>query len=335
MKKAILTVIIIIGLFHLIWYAGSCAYQRRGLPDKKEAKEYQEKFLKKMNIAIDTGKMEETDIDANGLTLHLTIFPVGKNAPSLVFMPGTMCYAQLYIEFMYKMYRQGFNVVGVDMRGHGMSGGLRGNYDINDLLDDMQAGIKYTRERFGGKVAIAGSSQGGIVAFYTAARDDSIAAAVCHNLADLNGKENLVLTRVRMPQCLVPVAGFLAGVYKNYSIPVSLYLDLEKEHTKDGQTIKTLAKEDPRMVYWITIKSLGSLMRTDLARPVEKIKVPVMLLYSDGDTIFPQAYVESVYNRLTCKKNSLLLKNTDHMIATNHVDRIIAPVSAWLKEIMR
>ncbi len=335
MKKTIIGAIVIVVLFHVVWYAGSCAYQRSGLPDSKEAKEYQAQFLKKINIVIDTKKMEEIDINANGYTLHLTVFPVGKNAPSLVFIPGTMCYAQLYIEFMYKMHRQGFNVVGVDMRGHGMSSGLRGNYDINGLVDDLLAGVKYARERFGGRVAIAGSSQGGIAAFYAAARDDSIAAAVCHNLADLNGKENLVLTRVRMPQCLVPVAGFLAGVYKNYSIPVSLYLDLEKERAKDGRTIKALAKEDPQMVYWISIKSLGSLMRTDLAKPVEAIRVPVMMLYSDGDTIFPQAYVESIYNRLTCRKNSLLLKDTDHMIATNHVDRIVPATAAWLKEVMR
>jgi pimeloyl-ACP methyl ester carboxylesterase len=335
MKKAIIAAVIIIGLFHIIWYAGSYAYQHSGLPDKKESKEYQEKFLKKLNIVIDAGKMEETYIDANGYRLHLTVFPVGKNAPSLVFIPGTTCYAQIYTEFMYKMYRQGFNVVGVDMRGHGMSSGPRGNYDINGLVDDLLAGVKYTRERFGGKVAIAGSSQGGIAAFYAAARDDSIAAAVCHNLGDMNGKENLVLVRFSMPQVLVPIAGFLAGVYKNYSFPVSLYLDLDKEHLKDGMTLKAFTKENPQTVYWLAIKSIGSLMRTELAKPVEKIRVPIMMLYSDGDTIFPQAYVESIYHRLTCKKNSLLLKNTDHMIATNHVDKIVPATAAWLKEIMR
>ncbi|MBN1498456.1 MAG: alpha/beta fold hydrolase [Spirochaetes bacterium] len=335
MKKSVLFILAVIVLFHIVWYAGSCAYQRQGIPDQKEAKEYQEKYLKRMNIAIDQSKMEETDINANGYRLRLTVFPAGKHAPTLVFMPGTMCYAQLYIEFLYKMYRQGFNVVGIDMRGHGMSSGLRGNYDINGLVDDLLAGVKYARDRFGGRVAIAGSSQGGMVAFYAAARDDSIDAAVCHNLADLNGKDNLVLVRFWMPRALVPVAGFLTGLYRNYSIPVSLYLDLDREHLKDGSTLSADVKENPLMVSWISIGALGSMMRTELPKPVEKIRVPIMMVYSDGDNIFPQAYVESIYNRLTCEKSSLLLKNTDHMIMTNHLDRVIGPVSAWLKKTMR
>ncbi|MBN2160310.1 MAG: alpha/beta fold hydrolase [Spirochaetes bacterium] len=335
MKKKIIIAVVIIGLFHIIWYAGSCAYQHRGLPDKKEAEAYQDKYIATLKTGIDTSKMEETYIDANGYRLLLTVFPVGNGSPTLVFMPGTTCYAQVYIEFMYTMHRQGFNVIGVDMRGHGMSSGLRGDYTINGLVDDLLAGVKYARDRFGGRVAVAGSSQGGMVAFYAAARDDSLAAAVCHNLADLNGKENLVLTRFRMPQFLVPVAGFMSWLYGSYSIPVSIYLDLDREHVKDGMPISRFVKENPQMVGWITIRALGSMMRTDLAKPVEAIRVPVMMLYSDGDSIFPQAYVEGIYNRLTCKKNSLLLTKTEHMIATNNVNQIAPATAAWLKGIMR
>lgn len=162
----------------------------------------------------------------------MIFFSADKNASTIVFIPGTSVYTKFYIEFMYRLYLQGFNIIGFDPRGHGLSSGLRGDYTINEIVDDTLAVVKYARDRFGSKVAIIGSSQGGMVAFYAAARDNSIAAAVCHNIADLNGKDNIVLSQIRPPVFMVPVAEFMAGLYKNFAIPVSLYLDLTKEKLK-------------------------------------------------------------------------------------------------------
>ena len=333
-KKIILFVVLIVVVFHVAWYAASRSFKNEKIPDEAVAQAAFDNLLKNEKISIDRNSYKETYIEANGISLHLDVFFAGKNAPTLVFIPGTSVYAKFYIEFMYKMYLQGFNVVGFDPRGHGLSSGPRGDYTINEIVDDTLAVVKYARERFGGKVAIAGSSQGGMVAFYAAARDDSIAAAVCHNLADLNGKDNLVLSQLRPPLFMVPLAEFMAGLYKSYSIPIFLYLDLSKEKFKSGTDADTLLKNNPVAVKWITFRALGSLMHTDLAKPVEKITVPIMLVHAEKDTIFPQKYVEDIFNRLTCKKKYLLFKNTQHLVMTNNVDEAVPPIAAWLKEIM-
>jgi pimeloyl-ACP methyl ester carboxylesterase len=334
-NKIIITIICIIALFHVVWYAGSRIYQGRAVPDSNAARAQVEQNLKGLKATVDLKGMEEAWLDANGGRLHLVIFPAGKNAPTLVFIPGTTAYALVYAQFLSEMRRNGFNVVGFDPRGHGQSSGRRGDYTINGLTDDLLAVVNYARGRFGGKVAVAGSSQGGMVAFYAAARDDSIAAAVCHNIADLNGKDNLVLSTVRPPLFLVPVSEFLMKLYGGYSIPISLYLDLTKEKFPDGTDAATMVHRDILSVSWITFRALGSLMRTDLAKPVEKIRVPVMLVHAERDNIFPQAYVEGIYKRLTCPKKYLLFPNTEHLVMTNDVDRVVPPVVAWLKEMMR
>jgi alpha-beta hydrolase superfamily lysophospholipase len=335
MKKIILIAIVIIGLFHIVWYAGSRIYQNRKLPDDKAVRVYTDGIMKKWKLNIDRSKLEETYIDANGFRLHLNIGSVGKNAPTLVFIPGTTAYAQVYAEFLYDMYKQGFNVIGFDPRGHGQSSGPRGNYTMSELVEDTLAVVKYARNRFNGKVAVSGSSQGGMAAFYAAAADDSLAAAVCHNIADLNGKDNIVLSQLRPPQFLIPVVSFLMNLYGNYSFPISLYLDLTNERFKDGTDATTMVKNDPLCVYWVTFRALNSLLRTDPAKPVEKIRVPVMLIHADKDSIFPQEYVEGIYKRLTCKKKYLLLKNTEHLVMTNNVAEVVPPVAAWLKEVIR
>lgn len=44
----------------------------------------------------------------------------------MVHVPGTGSFALLYTEYMYKLSKQSFNVVGLDPRGHGASSGKRG-----------------------------------------------------------------------------------------------------------------------------------------------------------------------------------------------------------------
>jgi pimeloyl-ACP methyl ester carboxylesterase len=333
-KKIILIAVLMVVAFHVSWYATSRMFMNRKLPDEATVKATFNNFLENEKISIDRSALTETYINANGIKLHLDVFSAGHNAPTIVFIPGTAVYAKFYIEFMYKMYIQGFNVVGFDPRGHGLSSGPRGDYTINEIVDDTLAVVKYARERFGGKVALVGSSQGGMVAFYAAARDDSISAAVCHNLADLNGKDNLVLSKLKTPLFMVPLAEFMADLYKSYSIPIALYLDLSKEKSKRGIDAATIINKDPIAVTWITLRALGSLLHTDLAKPVEKITVPIMLIHAENDSIFPQKYVENIFNRLKNKKKYLLLKNTEHLVMTNNVDEVVPPITVWLKEVM-
>ena len=330
----IVVVMVVIVLFHAGWYLVTRQKLYASLPDEATVQRFQDKMLKRLNIAVDRSAIEETDITANGLRLHLSILAAGDGAPVLVFIPGTSVYAFLYIELMCALHDQGVTVVGFDPRGHGKSGGPRGRYTINEVVDDALAVAAYARRRFGGPVAVAGSSQGGMAAFYAAARDDSLAAAVCHNIADLNGRDNLQLARLKIPPALVPINQWLLKFYGRFAVPVSLYLDLSQEILKDGTDAATYVREDPLCINWITLRALGSLMKTEPARPVEAIAVPIMLIHSDQDNIFPQAYVESLFGRLTCPKEYLLLPGRDHLVMTNHVDEVAGPMADWLKQTM-
>ncbi len=336
MKETILLFIILaVALFHVFWYMVSRLIAGRKLPDEEVIRTFQSQSFKRLGIDVNMDIIEEGYIDANGFRIHMDILACGEGCPTVVFVPGTSVYAQIYVDFMHALHKQGFNVVGFDPRGHGSSTGPRGDYTINGIVDDTLAVVDYAKKRFGVSVAIAGSSQGGMVAFYAAARDDSLAAAVCHNIADLNGKDNLVLSTLRMPVWSVPLAKFMMSVYKSYAVPISLYLDLRKEKLKDGTDAATFVKRDPLSISWITLKALGSLMNTDLAKPVEEINVPVMLVHAERDNIFPQEYVEGIFDKLTCEKEYLLLRDKEHLVMTNDVPEIIEPISMWLKKIGR
>ncbi|MFP4040621.1 MAG: alpha/beta hydrolase [Desulfosudaceae bacterium] len=325
--------IVVLVLFHAGWYLVTRSKLYAPLPEEATITRFQRDLLDRMNIHVDQGVIEEARLESAGNRLRLTILPAGEGAPVLVFIPGTAVYAFTYIELLYALYRRDITVVGFDPRGHGQSGGPRGDYTINGIVDDALAVVAYARQRFGGEVAVGGSSQGGLAAFYAAARDSSLAAAVCHNIADLNGRDNLRLSRLKIPAGLVPVNQMLLKLYGGFAVPVSLYLDLSREILKDGTDAATYVKEDPLCVNWITLRALGSLMKTELARPVNSIEVPVMLIHSDRDNIFPRDYVEDIFNRLTCPKEYLLLSDRDHLVMTNHVDEVAGPIADWLQQI--
>lgn len=332
-RKLIIGIVTFIAGLHLAWYIAGRVQQGGTLPDARQAAEYQRSYLQRMRINADLAPLETAPLDANGYRLNLTVFPREKGAPVIVFVPGTSVYAGFYIEFMHAMYRRGFTVVGFDPRGHGMSSGRRGDYTIDGEVADTLAVARYARERFGVRPALAGSSQGGMVAFYAAAADDSIAGAVCHNIADLNGRDNLVLSRVRPPRFLVPLLEPLMRLYGGFAVPISFYLDLTRERMKDGTDVAAWSAGNPLVVRWITLRALASLLHTAPAKPVEDIAVPVMLIHSDRDNIFPQSYVEGIYNRLTWRKHYLLLRNRDHLVMSNNVEEVAPAVAAWLREI--
>ena len=321
-------------VFHLCWYVLSRIITRRKPPDEQTIRAFHQSEENVFHLGALEGLLEERFLEIRGGRLNLTIMAHEKGRHTLVFIPGTSVYAKLYIGFIHAMYREGFNVVSFDPRGHGKSSGPRGDYTLNGIVDDALAVCAYAKNRFEGKLAVAGSSQGGMVAFYLAARDASLAAAVCHNLADLNGKDNLVLSRLKIPAFLSPLAHASMTLYKNFAFPTALYLDLKRETLPDGRDAAGFLKKDPLAVTWITFRALDSLMKTPLAKPVEKITVPVMVVHSDRDHIFPQEYVESIYRRLNCEKEFFLLKNREHLILTNNVDEVTPTVAAWLKKIM-
>lgn len=326
--------LIVLVVFHLAWYALSYYQTRKPLPGAKIVQTFQRSHEDILKLRAARDRLEECYIDANGFRLHLDILSHGEGFPTVVFVPGTSVYAQVYMGLLSNIHAAGFNVVAFDPRGHGHSSGPRGDYAIDDIVEDTLAVISYARKRFGGKVAVVGSSQGGIVAFYAAAKADSLAAAVCHNLADLNGRENQVLSQIRVPFWLTPMVRMLMRIYQGFAIPVLLYLNLKIEYFENGERASDYIRKDPLCVSWITLRALNSLLKTPLAKPVECITTPIMLIHSDKDHIFPQAYVEKIYNKLTCAKKYLLLKDCDHLVMSNRVEEVTPVIAQWLQEII-
>lgn len=272
---------------------------------------------------------------SDGIRLHLDLIVSGKSAPTLVFIPGTAVYSACYAAFMAQLANEGYNVIGFDPRGHGRSGGMRGNYTIPELVRDTQAVITYALQHFSPEVSVVGCSQGGIVAFYTAATDDRIKSAVCQNFADL-GDPTVPRILARFPNFAHytrHVCYYLSQVLPNMPVPIASYVNLSREKVRHFGNVNRFLKQDPLSIRWVRFRTLRSLMFTKLPQLPEHIKTPLMVLQPGNDNIFPVSYTQQLFNRLTCLKRLHIYQGFTHTMMFDHPHEVAQPVVRWLAEI--
>lgn len=309
----------------------------RPLPKREELDAYLEWLTGVVEMPEIRTSYREEVLQAHGNGLRLYHFESQPGDPAVVFIPGTSVYALLYGEFMLKLSRAGFNVIGFDPRGHGMSGGYRGVYTLGELVDDARAVIAHVTKTYGDRIALAGSSQGGMAAFYTAAAEPRLKAAICHNVIAPDEPDNYRMTRwpevYKVALALMPLTRAIPQpLLKHMMTPVSLYLDLGAEPCRFFPDVARFLKEDPMAVNHVSLAALISLATTPLARPVEEIETPVMVIHAAQDNIFPEDYVRRVFDRLTCRKEWLYMPDAPHLVMTNFVDDILPPIVEWLKQ---
>jgi len=325
----------------MLGWAGYSYYEmNRPVPPVEETDAYGKALMGRFGQEGLWGTWKDEVLRLEGRDLHLYHFESKPEDPVMVFIPGTAVYALLYLEFMYKLSRQGFNVVGFDPKGHGRSSGKRGSYTLGSQVEDAREVIGHAIETYNDKVAVSGSSQGGMVAFYAAAADPRLKAAVCHNLIAPDEPDNERITRwpglfrPAMPLLpyLLPLTQSPLGELRT---PIWLYLNLGAEESRFIPDLNAFMKEDPLVVRAISLRALASLSTTPMARKVEEIETPVMVVHAGHDNIFPEDYVRRVYGRLTCEKEFLYLPEAYHLVMTDFVDEIIPTVSTWLKKVMK
>lgn len=277
---------------------------------------------------------ESDTVQSDNLALHVDVLTCDKYAPTIVFVPGTAIYALCYAEILYKIYQAGYNVVGMDPRGHGRSEGVRGDYTVPELMTDISNVVTYAIERFSSKVSLMGSSQGGILSLYMAAKDERLNSVICQNIADLTDEKTIHLTRhpkfFKYLKTMLSTAGQLLP---NAQIPVASYIDMDSIPVKHFGNIHNFINQDPLALKHISLRALKSLSHTQPAVPFEKIKVPVFVFQGDADSIFSVKYTQELFDKLTCKKEMVIFEGKTHSLMSEDVDEILPSILHWLKEV--
>jgi len=273
-------------------------------------------------------------IPSGDLKINIDIFTFDKSAPTVVFVPGTSVYGLCYAEILYEIGKKGYNVIAMDPRGHGRSEGSRGDYTIEELMLDVENVVKFAKKTFNEKVSLIGSSQGGIVCFYLAAKGIKVDSMICQNFADLQWEETHTIARhPKLAKMATPFIKFAGSVLPKIKVSTLSYLDLKSIKIKYFGNLHNFIVEDPYTVSKISLRAAKSLVNAKMAIPVEKITMPIFVFQGDKDIVFPLAYTQKLYDKLTCTKQIKVYKDCDHALMVENVDLIKDDLIDWLNNV--
>lgn len=298
----------------------------------KSAHHYFDYLVSTMGYPPFHAHFEEDFTTVDGVKIHLEVIKTNPAAPTLVFIPGTAIYGLCYSELLYKIAQQGFNVITFDPRGHGQSGGTRGDYTVLEIMRDAEQVVTYAIERFGSEVSVMGSSQGGIVAFYLAAKDERLRSVICQNIADLSAPEAVQLSRnpllFRYIRRVLTKRGHL---FPQLQIPIAAYINLKKMPVKHFGTAQKFMEMDPYCLKSVSLRALKSLAHTPMPKPVENIKTPILVMQGTADHIFPVSYTQGLFNKLNGAKRIKFFEGRSHGLVHEDPDGVAEESANWMR----
>jgi len=306
---------------------------------KLEYNDYWFNYVFKIDPLEIENAVKQDYITSQGLKIHLDIYENKEPYDNtVIFIPGTAMYSRFYAEFCYSLYKKGFRVVVPDMPGHGLSEGTRGHFTMDTFTKTTYDVTSYVLDTFGGKVAIMGSSLGGITALYSIANDDErLSAAICHNAALFDEKDYKRIVPIKgILRVLLPMVPIAATIAPRAKFSVWLYLKAENLAKSEELLSKIdILKKDKLLSQKYSARAIRTQQKAPMAKKIEEINSPVMIINSDGDVLFSVEHMTELYDRLTCKNKSLeIIENASHLIFQENIEESLDRIVPWLYKVL-
>jgi alpha-beta hydrolase superfamily lysophospholipase len=132
-------------------------------------KNYMERWFGRNLIAKWQEYVTEDWIESNGKKIHLEVYDTrNPEAPTFVFVHGIAGYARVLLPFLIPIRERGYNIVAPDLQGYGYNAGTKGDFEWNIHVQNICDTLRYSRNRFSGKLIAGGASMGGPLAYAAA-----------------------------------------------------------------------------------------------------------------------------------------------------------------------
>ena len=256
-------------------------------------------------------KYEEVSLCSCGVPMTLSIWKAEKDAPSLVFYPGTMASPLLYSELLHRLREYGFNVLGIHHLSHGKSPKIKKTFTFQDLLQNGKDAVSYALERFVSRVVLVGHSQGGILCLAQAGQDDRLSVAFPFCFLLPNQPEAIEVTRLQRfaPQreSLLDMLTRAAAYMPRFPVILPMYLDLKRIFAGDYGFAAGNRLRDTRLSYPLAyVTSLFSANLAYLTQP-GNVRCPVLGMVAEDDALFTLQLMRKTLGHIQAPHKELIV----------------------------
>lgn len=262
-----------------------------------------------------------TTCAADGMPLRGYRWHAACKAPrELVIVHGGFEHIARYSRLAGHFSACGFNVTGLDLRGHGHSGGRRGHiHSFSDYALDLKAAVGLASEQ---PVILLGHSMGALI----------VLDALC---AGLTGVERIVLTSpfLGLPQvpawkhCLVRM---LSPLLPTFRLPGGLK---PRDICSDPAVVRAYA-EDPLIYSTLTAHCAAEMIRAHrrVHAAAATLTHPAYLAYGSQDRVVSICAIEDFASRYGGPLTTRLWEGLFHELLNETIrDQVIGEIGAWLQ----
>ena len=261
-------------------------------------------------------------IELGDLPLHCELYQYSPEAPTIIFLPGIGTYSQLYCELLARMSDQGLNIVAVDLRGHGCSGGQRGGYKVSEVIADIQQLLDHLQQRFRGPFGLFGCSIGARLGLAVAEQDTRIDALLCHTLF-----------LAELPPDIWHLMGWNSLYFSNLFTPhfkVNLRSFVDIDNLLKYNPMGKYADQDPLLVWDYPVYTLHS----TYSYPSRILKEPLStssaaIIIGDKDEVLTLDYTQNLIARSVHPFDLIVIEEGSHMLPFDHINETLQASCEW------
>ena len=281
---------------------------------------FREQLRKGLGIQEVLQGREILQIDADP-RIHCELYECSSEAPVLLFLPGLGTYSELYAELLAGLRDGGFNVVGVDPRGHGYSGGERGFYSIEETVADLQRVLDTLQERFSGPVVVFGYSGGAVSGLALAEQDSRVTSLLCGTL----------LLSELAPD-LIHGLGWQwttasAWMFPRMRVPLKGFIDFET--LLAGHPAGPLINVDPMLVFEYPLRTLASLFSRRAGILTREYPFSLAIMQGSQDEVLDVDYARRVIAQSVQPIELLLIPAEGHMLPWDNAAALSQQAAQW------
>jgi pimeloyl-ACP methyl ester carboxylesterase len=190
----------------------------------------------------------------------------------------------------------------------------------------IESAVTYARRRFGGPVALCGSSLGGILSWYALTREPDVEAVVCHNIA------HPAIPHEPAARIKIPMLKRLARAAPLAGVPIKQIANFDV--VADSPELRDyFHREEDRIWSWkLTARGMASFFTYRPPLDWSAARTRAMVLVGESDRMVTRAFTEQVLATARPPAAELrVLEGAGHMLFMDELDRSLPVVVEWLR----
>lgn len=273
----------------------------------REKNTYWQNYYDAPTVARSESLRQEFTFESTDVKLLVDAYiQTEAESPVVMLHHGGGTYSRLFLRVALALFDRGYTVLVPNQRGQGLSAGGRGDFTLEQLIQNVLDGAYWAKRNFSGDLFMAGAGLGGSLVFQAAMQGAPVLALACHTLYDFGSPDDALalagFSGLREFPGGAQVAGWvvriLTAVSPRMRVPVRItrrshrLLDLRDNGNQER------LMDDPFAVQAVSMRYAMSAFNTSPTVPLEENPLPVIVTNPVRDQMINPQITLRNYQRL-------------------------------------